>query len=67
LTIPPPNQLAEGTAVNSAQAIEEIERLQTEFGICEMQIPDPVERWWYKVDRLEFDTESQAIRLVSDH
>jgi hypothetical protein len=53
--------------VNSAQALEEIERIQNEFGICEMQLPDPVERWWYKIDRIEFDSEAQAIRLVSDH
>jgi hypothetical protein len=53
--------------VDSTQAIEEIERIQHEFGVCELQVPDPVERWWYGVDRIEFDTESQAIRLVSDH
>jgi hypothetical protein len=53
--------------MDSVQALEEIERIQNEFGSCKLQIPDPVERWWYDVDRIEFDTESQAIRLVSDH
>jgi hypothetical protein len=53
--------------VDSIQVLEEIERIQTEFGVCKVQVPDPVERWWYTVDRVEFDTESQAIRLVSDH
>lgn len=53
--------------MKSTEALEEIERLQNEFGECELQIPDPVERWWYNVDRIEFDPEAQAIRLVSDH
>lgn len=51
----------------SDELLEEIERLQTEFGRARLQIPDPVERWWYDVDRVEFDPEAQAIRLVSDH
>jgi len=25
-----------------------------------------VERWWYDVTRVEFDSEAQAIRLVCD-
>lgn len=53
--------------MNSVEAIEEMERIQNEFGCAELQIPDPVERWWYRVDRIEFDAETQAIRLVSDH
>lgn len=52
--------------MDSLQALEEIERIQNEFGVCKMQVPDPVERWWYDVTRIEFDTEAQAIRLVSD-
>jgi hypothetical protein len=54
-------------AVDSVEALEEIERIQNEFGRAKLQIPDPVERWWYDVDRIEFDPVSQAIRLVSDH
>jgi hypothetical protein len=53
--------------VNSLQALEEIERIQNERGVCKLQVPDPVERWWYDVDRVEFDPDAQAIRLVSDH
>ena len=52
--------------MDSAEVVEEIERLQHEFGKCRVQLPDPVERWWYDVTRVEFDTEAQAIRLVSD-
>lgn len=67
MTDPDAKSLAEGRPVKSTDALEEIERLQNEFGECELQIPDPVERWWYNVDRIEFDAEAQAIRLVSDH
>lgn len=52
--------------MKSDEAIEAIERLQHEFGVCELQLPDPVERWWYRVDRIEFDSEAQAFRMVSD-
>jgi hypothetical protein len=45
--------------VDSVQALEE-------FGKCRMQIPDPVEAWWYDVTRIEYDSQAQAIRLVSD-
>jgi hypothetical protein len=48
------------------EALEEIERIQTEFGACMLQIPDSFEPWWYTVDRIEFDPETKAIRLVSD-
>lgn len=52
--------------MDSVQILEEIERLQTEFGKSRVQIHDPVELWWYDVTRVEFDSEAQAIRLVSD-
>jgi hypothetical protein len=52
--------------VDSVQLLEEVERLQNEFGRCRVQIPDPVELWWYDVSRVEFDSEAQSIRLVSD-
>ena len=50
----------------SDELLEEVERLQHEFGRAQVQLPDPVERWWYPVTRVEFDVESQSIRLVSD-
>jgi hypothetical protein len=56
----------EGRSLDSLQLLEEVERLQHEFGKCKIQIPDSVERWWYDVTRVEFDSEAQAIRLVSD-
>lgn len=52
--------------MESPAVLEEIERLQHEFGVARVQIPDPVERWWYDVTRVEFDSEAQAIRLVCD-
>lgn len=48
------------------EAIEEIERIQNEFGACKLQLPDPFEAWWYDVTRIEYDPQSQAIRMVSD-
>jgi hypothetical protein len=53
--------------MKSPELLEEIERLQYEHGPVEVQIPDPVERWCYPVDRVEWVPEAQAIRLVSDH
>lgn len=67
MTIPPPDSQVKGRSVDSIELLEEVERIQHEFGRCRVQVPDPVERWWYDVDRIEFDTETQAIRLVSDH
>lgn len=53
--------------MKATEALEEIERAVHEFGDFELQIPDPVERWWYPVDRIEVAPEAQALRLVSDH
>jgi hypothetical protein len=53
--------------VKATQIIEELERLVTEFGDLEGQIPDPVENWWYPVDRIARAPESEAFRFVSDH
>jgi hypothetical protein len=53
--------------MKATEAIEELERNVNEFGDFELQIPDPVERWWYPVDRIEVVPENQALRLVSDH
>ena len=33
----------------------------------EVQVPDPVEMWFYPVDRVERDPGTQTYRLVSDH
>jgi len=52
--------------MKATEAIEELERLVHEFGDFVLQIPDPIERWFYPVDRLEVVTEAQAFRLVSD-
>lgn len=51
----------------SDELIEEIERLHTEFGRARVQVPDPVERWWYDLDRIERDAETNTFRLISDH
>jgi hypothetical protein len=53
--------------VDSVTALEEIERIQNEHGAARLQIPDPVEMWWYDVTRIEWDPDAQAIRLISDH
>lgn len=52
--------------MESPEALEEIERIQNEYGPCKLQIPDAVEPWWYTVDRIEFDPGTQTIRFVSD-
>lgn len=52
--------------MKATEGIEELERIVNEFGDLELQLPDPVERWWYTVDRIEVAPESQAIRLVTD-
>jgi hypothetical protein len=53
--------------VKATEIIEALERQVYEFGDGEGKIPDPVECWWYAVDRVEFDMETQTHRLVSDH
>lgn len=52
--------------MKATEALEEIERIVNEFGNLELQIPDPIERWNYPVDRIEVVPEAQAIRFVSD-
>jgi predicted nucleotidyltransferase len=54
-------------SLKATEVIEALERQVYEFGDGEVQLPDPVERWWYPVDRVEFDTEQQVHRVVSDH
>jgi hypothetical protein len=53
--------------MKATEGIEELERIVHEFGDYELQMPDPIERWFYTVDRLEVVPEAQAIRVVSDH
>jgi hypothetical protein len=53
--------------MKATEGIEELERIVHEFGDFELQMPDPIERWFYTVDRLEVVPEAQAIRVVSDH
>lgn len=53
--------------MDSAEAIEELVRLQNEFGVARLKVPDPIEAQWRNdVDRMEFDSETQTILLVSD-
>jgi hypothetical protein len=53
--------------MKATEAIEELTRVVHEFGDFELQVPDPIERWNYPVDRLEVVPEAQAIRAVTDH
>lgn len=53
--------------MKATEAIEELERKVHEFGDGELHIPDPLESWWYPVDRIEFDRSTQTYRAVSDH
>ncbi len=52
--------------MKATEILEELERKVNEFGDGEGKIPDPIEAWWYDVDRVEFDTGTQTYRFVSD-
>jgi hypothetical protein len=53
--------------MKATEAIEELERVVNEFGDAELVIPDPIESSWQNpVDRIEFDSDRQAILFVSD-
>jgi hypothetical protein len=52
--------------VKATEAIEELERSVAEFGDGEVQIPDPLENWWYRVDRIEREPGTNAYRFTSD-
>lgn len=53
--------------MKATEAIEHLERLVTEFGDAELVTPDQLEdRWRNPVDRMEFDSTTQSILLVSD-
>lgn len=53
--------------MKATELIEDLERLVSEFGDGEVCIPDVIERWRYPVHRVEFESEDQSFRLVSDH
>jgi hypothetical protein len=51
--------------VESHEIIEELERLQTEFGPGRCQLPDTLENaWWYDIDHIQFDPVTQTYRFV---
>jgi hypothetical protein len=51
--------------VESHEIIEELERLQTEFGAGRCQLPDQLgEPWWYDIDHIQFDPVTQTYRFV---
>jgi hypothetical protein len=52
--------------VYSDELIEEIERLQAEFGRGKCQLPDPLEGWWHHVSHIEFDPATQTYRFVPE-
>jgi hypothetical protein len=54
--------------MDSVTLIEELERLQNEFGPGKCQLPDFAEAtFWVNIDRIEFDTVTQTYRFVSDN
>jgi hypothetical protein len=53
--------------VKATEISEELDRLIAEFGDGEGQLQDPLECWWYSVDRIEREPGSNAYRFVSDH
>lgn len=54
-------------ALKATEAIEELERIVNEFGDASLVMPDPVEATYLNpVDRIEFNSERQAIMFVSD-
>jgi hypothetical protein len=53
--------------MKATEGIEALERIVTEFGDAEMEMPDPIEaKWRNPVDRVEFDSERQSVMFVSD-
>ncbi len=53
--------------MKATELIEELEHLVLEFGDGECQVPDPIERWCYPVNRVEREMGENAYRLISDH
>lgn len=52
--------------MKATDLVEELERKIAEFGDGECQIPDPLEGWWYRVDRVEREPGSNNYRFVTD-
>lgn len=52
--------------MRATEIIEELERKVNEFGDGETEIPDPIQSWWYKVDRIEYEPAERCFRFVSD-
>jgi hypothetical protein len=52
--------------VKATEIIEELERQVAEFGDGECQLPDPLENWWYPVDRVEREPGENVYRLIAD-
>lgn len=53
--------------MDSMEIIEELERLQTEFGVGKCQLPDPLENaWWHGISHIDFDPQTQTYRFVPE-
>ena len=52
--------------MKATEISEELERLINEFGDGEARIPDPIDAWFYSVDRVEFDHSTQTYHFISD-
>ncbi len=52
--------------MKATEIIEELERLVAEFGDGDGQIPDPLENWWYRIERVEREPGANVYRFVSD-
>lgn len=53
--------------MRATEIMEELAVLVNEFGDGDGQIPDSMENWWYKIDRIEREPGTNAYRFVSDH
>lgn len=52
--------------MKATEVIEELERQVNEFGDGEVQLPDPLENWWYPVTRIEREPGDNVYRVVAD-
>jgi hypothetical protein len=59
--------MSDSASMKATEGIEALERIVTEFGDADMEMPDALEgRWRNPVDRVEFDSERQSVLFVSD-